>query len=385
MEEPSRQLLEVIGTVAAHGQRIASQAGPIRASRNRQRVRPHINTLRAGDISMKVGPFLCRVNRLRFLAGTCVVSLCFHAGAAPVAPARPEIFAPGTISATGNVNAITFSPEGDRAWFDEVAGGGSTIMQSHRVDGIWSRREIASFSGEWRDLDPAMSPDGSFIVFCSNRPDAAGGRPLDAHGFDGRLRPGAGSHLWRVDRLGSKWGDPYPLPPVVNDDTRLYSPSVARDGTLWFQHPDASTRTYHLMRSEWRDGRYQDPVEVHIGPPEFDERDPAVAPDESFVVFSTRNPASGADGRLVISFRSGLQWSEPQDLGEAVNHDGAEGPHLGADGRTLYFDSTATFQASYPRTRQQTIIDLERARLWDNGNSHLWAVRLDSWLDQHQR
>jgi hypothetical protein len=334
------------------------------------------------NVSMIAPALSRRVDRLRLLAAACAVS--FHPWAPASAPGVPEVFAPGTISATGNVNAITFSADGDWAWFDEVAGGGSTIMQSHRVDGTWSRPEIAAFSGEWRDLDPAMSPDGSFIVFCSNRPDVAGGKPLDARGFDGRVHPGAGSHLWRVDKVGSGWGEPHALPAIVNDDTRLYSPSVARDGTLWFQHPDNSTHTYHLLRSEWRDGHYQKPVAVAIGPAEVDERDPAVAPDESFVVFSTK-PAARADGRLVISFRQGSRWSTPEDLGEAVNHDGAEGPHLGADGRTLYFDSTATFQAGYPRTREQTLADLERARLWDNGNSHLWMVRLDPWLERRQR
>ena len=83
----------------------------------------------------------------------------------------------------------------------------------------------------------------------------------------------------------------------------------------------------------------------------------------------------------MISLRTEGHWGAPIDRGDGVNHEGAEGPHLGPDGRTIYFDSTATFVAPFPRTRAQTERDLERARLWDNGNSHLWSVSLSPWLD----
>ena len=269
--------------------------------------------------------------RLGGLLATCL--LACHAGAGAANPVRLEIFAPGVISATGNVDAVTFAP------------------------------------------------DGSFIVFCSNRPASPGGKALDATTFDGRVRAGNGSHLWRVDRVGSGWGEPVPLPPAVNDDTRLYSPSVVGDGSLYYQRPDPVSRTFHLMRSQYANGRYQAPVPVVIGPHDADERDPAVAPDESFIVFSTKRPPGQPVGRLVIALRSGDHWGVPVDLGDEVNRDGAEGPHLGPDGRTVYIDSAATFEVAYPRTRAQTTADLERARQWDNGNSHLWSFSLASWLD----
>lgn len=184
-----------------------------------------------------------------------------------------------------------------------------------------------------------------------------------------------------MDRAGAGWAEPVLLPPAINDGTRLYSPSVVNGGSLYYQHPDAASHTFHLMRSQYRDGAYQRPLPVTIGPHEADERDPAVAPDESFIVFSTKRPPAQPDGRIVIAFRSAAGWGAPIDLGDAVNRDGAEGPHLGPDGRTVYIDSTTTFEAAFARTREQTQRDLERARLWDNGNSHLWSFSLGPWLD----
>ena len=47
--------------------------------------------------------------------------------------------------------------------------------------GRWTRPKTASFSGAWVDLEPAWSPDGSFVVFASNRPHGGGSQPLSAH------------------------------------------------------------------------------------------------------------------------------------------------------------------------------------------------------------
>ena len=105
-----------------------------------------------------------------------------------------------------------------------------------------------------------------------------------------------------------------------------------------------------------------------------------MAPDESFIVYSARR-AGQPESRLVIALRQGERWGEPMDLGDAVNRDGAEGAHLGPDGRTVDIDSTSTFEVSYPRTREQTQRDLERARVRDDGNSHLGSFSLAPWLE----
>ena len=150
-----------------------------------------------------------------FAAG-CALAHAAEAGAAPV------VFAPGEISAAVNVDAATFAPAGDVVYFDESVAGGSTIVVSRRVDGHWQVPEVAPFSGVWRDLDPALSPDGRFLVFCSNRPAAPGGAALDSVGWSGKVNAGMGAHLWRVDRAGAGWGEPVMLPAAVNDGARLY-------------------------------------------------------------------------------------------------------------------------------------------------------------------
>jgi Tol biopolymer transport system component len=114
------------------------------------------------------------------------------------APA-PEIFAPGEISGPANDGAPTFSPDGNTLFFTRTTAQWTVIVESHKVNGHWSHPVVAPFSGEWPDSSPAMSLDGSYIVFQSTRPkvpltDATRSKP-------GEPIPGIASNLWRVDRV----------------------------------------------------------------------------------------------------------------------------------------------------------------------------------------
>lgn len=295
-----------------------------------------------------------------------------HATASPAAAAQPEIFAPGAISGPDGVDCLTFSPDGATVFFDQQAGWNGFIMASHRVGGGWSTPRIASFSGQWLDHDPAMAPDGSFLVFTSNRPDVAGGPAL------------RGGHLWRVDRRGDGWGAPVRLPDAVNDAAGIYAPSVAANGDVYYQRRDEATHEFHLYRTAWRHGRYQPPRRLALGDPGAHALDPAIAPDQSFIVFDAGYAGRDQPDHLYIAFRKSDGWGRPLDLGDAVDRYQPWGSHLGPDGRTLYFTSNYTAKVAYPRTPAQAGADLARMRAWDNGVNHIWRLSLAPWLAAHR-
>jgi len=308
------------------------------------------------------------------LAGSCIVlGMSANAGAQAAAPAspQPQIFAPGSISGPSGVDCLTFAPDGAAVFFDQQAGWNGFIMESHRIGDGWSTPRVAPFSGQWLDHDPAMAPDGSFLVFTSNRSDVAGGQPLH------------GGHLWRVDRNGNGWRTPVRLPDAVNDAPHIYAPSVAANGDVYYQRMDEPGHQFHLYRTAYRDGRYQTPQRLALGDPAAHELDPAIAPDQSFIVFDADYADKNKPDHLYIAFRNGDGWSAPIDLGDAVDRYQPWGSHLGPDGRTLYFTSNYTAKVDYPRSSTQARTDLERMRAWDNGNNHIWSVSLAPWLDAH--
>ncbi|WP_426701486.1 TolB family protein [Rhodanobacter sp. Col0626] len=312
---------------------------------------------------------------LTLLAGSLVaLAVCGMPGvhAASVTSPAPEIFAPGTISGPAGVDCLTFAPDGATVYFDQQAGWNGFIMESHRVGDGWSTPEIAPFSGQWQDHDPAMAPDGSFLVYTSNRADVVGGPAL------------RGGHLWRVDRRGEGWSTPVRLPDAVNDASSIYAPSVAANGDVYYQRRDEPAHEFHLYRTAWRDGRYQSPQRLPLGDPAAHELDPAIALDQSFIVFDANYAGKDKPDRLYIAFRAGDGWSAPIDLGDAVNRYEPWGTHLGPDGRTLYFTSNYTAKVDYPRSSVQARADLARMRAWDNGNNHIWRLSLAPWLAAHR-
>jgi len=283
----------------------------------------------------------------------------------------PEVFAPGVISSPAKEDCAAFAPDGDTVYFDRAQWPNAQILVSHRVHDVWSEPKIAAFSGQWLDHDPAMAPDGSFLVFASSRPAAAGGAAVHQAG-----------NLWRVDRKGDGWSEPKRLPDAINASPRTYAPSVAGDGSLYYQQADAAGGEFHLLRAQYRDGGYLDPVRVALQAPGTHELDPAIAPDESFIVFDANTPSSPDHDRLFIAFREGGVWSAPVDLGDGINaHNDPWGAHLGADHRTLYFSSTRSLPTTFPRTRAQAEQDLARLQGWDNGNENIWKVSLQPLLD----
>ena len=305
---------------------------------------------------------------------TSTLLLCGVAAisSAATAPASPEIFAPGTISGTASEDCLSFTPDGNTAYYDLARWPNGFIVESHKVEGGWTRPKIAPFSGQWLDHDPAVSPDGKFVVFASNRPATPGGPLVQSAG-----------NLWRVDRKGKGWGEPYRLPDAVNASPRTYAPSIAADGSLYFIRP-GDDKIMHIFRSRYRNGSYEEAVEQAVGDMSTHQKDPAIAPDESFVVFDSDAGGKKDVDRFFIAFREGDHWGQAVDLGDDVNAgNNPWGPHLGPDGKTLYYTSDRTVPISFPRSLEQAQKDLARLQSWDNGENNIWSVSLQSWIDTH--
>lgn len=290
-------------------------------------------------------------------------------GAAPRQVATPRIFAPGVISGPLDDWSAAFAPDGKTVYF--VRGEQSPmLLESHLAAGKWSSPRPAPFSGRWHDLDPAMAPDGSYLLFVSNRPVGPQGKPLDLVN-QGKVYPGGGMNIWRVDRRGDGWGEPARLPQLINTSPFTFAPNIAADNTLYYigQTSDGQRR---LLAARYREGHYQQPQRVALGAPGDWIRDPAIAPDQSFIVFSII-PAGSSQRipRLAIAFRDGQGWSRPIDLGVGVNDAAGEmGSQLGPDHRTLYFYSNRKLAAA-------------GAASWNDGKANIWWVSLAPWLDSH--
>jgi Tol biopolymer transport system component len=305
------------------------------------------------------------------LSYVAVVVLSVCSAAAMAASDLPEVFAPGVVSGPSNDTDASFTPDGATLVFARDG----AILLSERTPAGWSTPRIAPFSGRWMDAQPTLAPDGSALVFVSNRPLA-----------DGDAKHPSGN-LWRVERHGAAWGEPAHLPAVVNRGTSIWGPSVAADGSVYFMDRVGGKGPFKLWRAPWRDGAWGEPVLQVLGDPAMQQVDPTVAPDEAFIVFSAKHPDTDEHERLYIAFREAGGWGAAIDLGAPVNLPGNDSneARLAPDGRTLYFASDRQTPVHWPRTPAQAQADLARIAAWDDGNQNLWRVSLAPWLDARRK
>ncbi|HEX6535796.1 MAG TPA: hypothetical protein VF041_14455 [Gemmatimonadaceae bacterium] len=276
----------------------------------------------------------------------------------------PRIIGEGTISTPAEEFKQTVSPDGSTLIYT-VTGHRfrhMTIVEARRRGDGWSRPEVAPFSGIWRDGDPSFSPDGRTLLFISNRP--LPGDPPDTVRRD--------FNIWKVERhANGRWGEPVALDRGVNSAASEFAPSVGRSGTLYFSRGD------HMYRAAVRGTVFDMPVQLPLT-----GGDPAISPDERFLVFDADGPKPG-DTDLFVSCRLGDGWSAPSRLADSASTDEEEGdPSIGADGRALYFFSRRVARVAdrAPRARRATYAEVEREALDDvyNGSRNLYQAVLPS-------
>jgi Tol biopolymer transport system component len=297
-------------------------------------------------------------------AARSVAALIFLASSVALHAAdKPDvtIFAPGPIptSAT-SILAPAFTPDGKTVYIGQQTSSTAkiVIVSSHLTNNQWSAPVLAPFSDQYRDLEPAFAPNGRYLIFASSRPTTPGGTELEGH-YNGQVLPGKGGNLWKVARTKRGWGTPERLPSNINANTSVFSPAVAADGSLYFMRCDDG-KGFHIFRSQWKDGQFETPVPVSFTDPAYSDYDPAVAPDESFIIFSSGRPPAPKVTDLFLAFRTATGWSDPIDLRSALSDDvhGIEA-RLSPDGKTLYFaNSREAGGAVNPDTRSTWKVDI---------------------------
>lgn len=237
-----------------------------------------------------------------------------------------EIVAPGVVSTELPEFGFTVTPDGSEAYFDRASADRSelAIFVARRSDAGWQAAEMAPFSGEHRDLDPFISPDGSVLLFSSERPKEAGSPPSD---FD----------IWAVRREGPGWGRPERLAEEINTAASQFFVSMSRGGVVYYDEADELGRRVVRAVPDG-EGGYSKQILSGTALPEG-ASNPLVSPDEAFLVFAAPG-AEGGSSDLFVVLREEEGWSEPIALIEPVRSPFADfAPGLSPDGATLFFTS----------------------------------------------
>ncbi|MBO6505325.1 MAG: PD40 domain-containing protein [Kordiimonadaceae bacterium] len=255
----------------------------------------------------------------------------------------PKLFAPGMVN-TGAVelNSV-FSPDGKEFFFtrmidgpDEQQGypGKGRLILFHTTFsyGGWNPpKSLRLYPGSphtWA-ADMSLSPDGQRLYFMGPYEPETGG--------EGNL------NIW-VSEKGEDgaWQPASPLPAPINTDAQEVYSSVIADGSLYFTtyangDGDASRDGLHRAQAKVGGG-FEAPVPVQI-PGGNSVGDTFVAPDESYLIFSSERAGGIGGGDLYISYRAADgSWGAPINMGPEVNTERLDYcPVVSRDGKYFFF------------------------------------------------
>lgn len=240
-----------------------------------------------------------------------------------------RIFGRDVISNGDFVFNATFTADGNTVFFSKAAlnWGYIAIFYSTKTVSGWSEPQAVNFTGTYRDTDPFVSADGKRLYFSSERP------------VNGMSYKDFQYRYFYVELNGNKIiSDPVFLNLPVPSDTSPQYLSVSANGNAYFYMSKDGDADIYVCR--WKDGNFMAPEKLPFNDKKFNDFDPIVASDESFIIFCSINRKGFGSVDLWVSFRTADGWTEPLNLGPKVNTIGSDGaPGLSHDNKTLYFAS----------------------------------------------
>lgn len=253
----------------------------------------------------------------------------------------PELFGPGVISKPDTYESFgSLSPDGREFFYTshQPNFGQHHILVSQLTGGRWSPPQPVPFSTTWNDREPKLSPDGRRLYFSSNRPNEAGSQTQKLD-------------LFMTERTASGWGPAQRLAVPINSDMNDFCPVVTGDGTIYFIsgraggiHGADPTEIYNVWRARPLDKtglRFSDPENLGKAVNTGLETNVYVTPDEGMMIVSRDGAPDGLGGDdLYVSVRTGTSWAPLRHLPAPINTDKYEyGPSVTPDGKWLIFTS----------------------------------------------
>ena len=247
-------------------------------------------------------------------------------------PAVASLFGTEIISTNLYERDMALSPDGQEIFYTLQSPQGvfSTIMYMRRTSsGAWSSPEVASFSGQFSDMEPAFASDGRTLFFVSNRPI----RGDSLKDFD----------IWTIQKKDGSWESPKNLGSPVNTSENEFYPSLASNGNMYFTANYSKGKGKEdIYMAKWESDHYGEPFSldepVNSNLYEFNA---FIDLDEKFIIFTSygRKDDKGR-GDLYISFKGpGGKWQEAMNLGSVNSEKLDYCPFVSFDKKIFFFTS----------------------------------------------
>jgi hypothetical protein len=289
-------------------------------------------------------------------------------------PDTPSLFAEGIISTRYSERDFALSPDGTEIFYTLQSPARAvfqTILYMKKdVKGVWSKPEVAPFAGKYSDLEPAFTPDGNKLFFCSNRPVNG----TNAKDYD----------IWYTEKKNGKWGEPVNIGLPVNTGADEFYPSVTATGNLYFTAAYKNAIGLEdIYVAKWNSGKYEEPfpLDSSVNSKTY-EFNAFVSPDESFIIFTSygrKDDAGGGD--LYMSTRDDRgSWKAAKNL-QFLNSDKLDYcPFVSFNKKILFYTSERhSLQKVFKNgVKHDSLIQSFGSAL--NGGGNIYWIKFDQVL-----
>jgi len=226
-------------------------------------------------------------------------------------------------------NCPSFSPDKKEIYFRGNCSG--KIMFMKMDNNQWTQPQIIQFSDDkYSDVNPHLSPDGTKLVFASNRPLIKNGE--SKKDFD----------IFMAERVLDGWSKPKSLGSFINSKNIDGHPTMSNKGNLYFFSDRKGGKGGNdIYMAKLVNGRYSEVINLDFSiNSEKHECDPLIAPDESYLIFCARDRNDGyGNNDLYISFKKkNGKWTRAKNMGKIANSQSEElFPSVSSDGKYFFF------------------------------------------------
>ncbi|MGB1042748.1 MAG: TolB family protein [Tenacibaculum sp.] len=287
---------------------------------------------------------------------------------------KATLFLPDFFKDFPNVRDFSLSSNQDEMYFtvESYLKEYSFIVFSKKVNGKWQTPETVSFSGQHKDLEPFLSPDGLKLFFASNRINNTSSeikKDID---------------IWFVTRTStsSKWSSPKSVGAEINTSADEFYPSVNKNGDLFFtaQYENSKGKE-DIYVSRFVNNTYTKPISLNTNiNSEKYEFNAFVAPDESFIIFTAygRKDDLGRGDLYISKKDKNNNWLPAEHLKNNINSNRIDYcPFVDTKTNTLYFTSSRTEIPKHFISKKTLKEALNYINSNPNGLSRIYHVSLN--------
>jgi Tol biopolymer transport system component len=139
--------------------------------------------------------------------------------------------------------------------------------------------------------------------------------------------------------LKDGWSEPVKLDTPINSNYTEYFFCQSINGTIYFaSNRPGGNGVLDIYFIKQNNGKYEKLNNIGSVINKGYTGDPCIAPDESYIIFTSARTVDADNVDLFISFHEKGTWTEPVNMGNLINTKANEyGPFLSPDAQYLFF------------------------------------------------